>query len=286
MSGSFFRRGSHKFLRRKFIWLQGLRVIRMYFEIVFTGELRPGFVRRQGIDALARVFSLDFRQIKHLLSGARPVVKRVRERHQAERIVNALWNGGWHSELQQGECTLLRTNQLHGQEVPNAAAGKITKISADSSISLQLPASWKMCEDLNPHALLQAGDHDAQQYVVVLRQERLGLPEDLRLADYCAAQLHQCRTKVSGGEILRDPVPLEGAAYPTCVAQLLAEQDGVAIRYFIGCLQWQQWYYTTYLWCESRSFRDSADMFELIVRGMRIESTQLEQNGVCEPEFG
>ncbi|SEA23433.1 hypothetical protein [Microbulbifer marinus] len=242
----------------------------MYFDVVFTGELRTGVARRRGIEALARLFSLDFRQIKYLLSGACPVVKRVRERHQADRIVKALWGGGWHSELRQGDSILLRTNQLHGQGEPNAAAGMITAISADSSISLQLPASWQVCGGLNPHAILQAGDHGSRQYVVVLRQDRQELPEGLSLADYSAAQLHQCCTRVRGGDILSDPVPLEGAAYPTLVAQLHAELGGVSIRYFIGCLQWQQWYYTTYLWCESQDFRNSADLFEQVVRRIHM----------------
>lgn len=257
----------------------------MYFEVIFTGELRAGFVRRRGIEVLAEHFSLDFRQIKHLLAGACPVVKRSLERDQAERIVKALWSGGWHSELRQGGSVLLRTNQLHGQEAPNAAAGMITKISADSSISLRLPASWQLCDGLNPRAVFQAGDHRSKQYVVVLRQQRQELPEDVSLAEYSSAQLHQSCVKVNRGDILSDPEPLDGTVYPAYVAQLHAELDRVAIRYFIVFLQWQKWYYTVFLWCESKDFWSSVDLFEQVGRTIHMQSTQMNQECFSEPEL-
>lgn len=251
----------------------------MDFEVVFTGALRDGFNRRRGIEMLASQFSLDFKQIKHLLSGARPVVKRVRERHQAERVVKALWNGGWHSQLHQGEQLLLCTSQTHGPGEPNAATGMIKQISADSSISLQMPETWQICDGLNPHALLQVGDRDAHHYAVVLKQARGELPERLDLAQYSAAQLNQCVAKVTAGDVSSERVPIEGATYPTLVSQMSAELNGVTIGYTIACLQWEQWFYTIFLWCENRDFTASEAVFLQVVQGFRVESSQVATGG-------
>lgn len=258
----------------------------MHFQVVFTGALRDGFSRRQGIETLAKQFSLDFQQIKHLLSGVRPVVKRTRDRQQAERFVEALWNGGWHSELHQGEKVLMCTNQSLGHEEPVVAAGMVRRVSADSSISLQLPESWQICTELNPHALFQAGDRDSHKYVVVLRQSSQGLPENLELADYCAAQLKQCVAKVVAGEVLSESARLNDSELPAYVAKMAADLNGVAINYIIGCLQWRQWFYTIFLWCEERDFEQEEELFLNLVRGFRIESEQaVASEDICEAEL-
>lgn len=258
----------------------------MYFEVVFTGVLRDGFSRRQGIETLVNQFSLDFHQIKHLLSGARCVVKRAQNRHQAERIVNTLWDGGWHSELQQGDRILWCTSQSQGQEAPRARAGMIRSFSADSSISLPLPASWQICDDLNSLALLQAGDRLCHQYAVVLRQAKADLPKALTLADYSVAQLYQCHAKVSAGKINGEPAPLGNAIYATYVAQLAAELGDVPVRYLFACVDAESWYYTIFLWCEDRNFDENLGLFEDLIRGFRIESVSPNYVAQHQPERG
>ncbi|SHF77937.1 hypothetical protein SAMN04487965_2681 [Microbulbifer donghaiensis] len=243
----------------------------MYFEVVFTGVLRDGFTRRRGIEALANQFSLDFHQIKRLLSGARCIVKRTQDRHRAERIVNTLWDGGWHSELYQGDRILWCSSQSQGEGAPLVRAGMIRSFSADSSISLSLPASWQTCDDLNPHALFQRGDRLSHQYVVVLRQDKAELPKTLTLTDYSAAQLQQCYAKVSAGQIHGEPVPLGNSTYATYTVQLSAELGNVPIRYLLGCVGDKSWYYTIFLWCEARVFAGKLRLFEQLIRDFRIE---------------
>ncbi|MFC6634132.1 hypothetical protein [Microbulbifer taiwanensis] len=249
----------------------------MSYEVVFTGALRDGFSRRQGIEFLGRQFALGFAQIKHLLSGARRVVKRVPEREKAERVIRELWRGGWHAELQLGDRVLYRTDQSQDLNIEEAETNR----HSNSRVSICLPPSWKPCSDLNPNAVFQAGERDRHHYIVILQQPRRDLPTSLSLANYGAAQLQQCLARVSAGQVVSGPEATEHVQGPACISEMSAQLNGPSIQYLVAHFQCPEYFYTIFLWCEQREFGEKKQEFLRIVESFREGGAEevAEENG-------
>lgn len=257
--------------------MQGAQANRMSFRVVFTGSLREGFTRRRGIEALHKQFSLGFDQVKYLLSGSNRVVKSVRDRNQAERIVRALWNGGWHSELHQEGRVIFRSTA--GDSATASADGDASQAemprhySVDSSVSVCLPTSWQALSDLNSNAVLQAGDREKHQYIVVLKQSREGLPPALTLLDYSAAQLEQCITRVNGGELLSSPAPVVHGELSACAAEMSAQLNGVLIHYLVVIFLSQRDFYSVFIWCDQKTFDQQRSLFNRVLVSFRVDGS-------------
>lgn len=260
--------------------MHGTQVIGMSFEVVFTGALRDGFSRRQGIDTLCHKFGLDFGQVKSLLCGSRRVVKRAGERRQAEKIVRALWDGGWHSELLLDNRVVFRTGEARHRGRAAAGPDMVRHYSADSTMSLYVPRSWQPCTDLNPCALLQAGDRERHHYVVILKQARRELPPALTLSAYAAGQLQQCVSRVSAGQLLSGPATGRHEQLPLCTAEMSAQLDGTAIRYRIAHFQCEQNFYTIFLWCDGRDFAQQRSIFSRIISSFSVVTGAPESEGM------
>ncbi|WP_250460133.1 hypothetical protein [Microbulbifer litoralis] len=259
----------------------------MSFRVVFTGELREGFSRRRGIESLAQRFNLGFEEIKRLLTGNRQTVKSADSRQQAERIVRALWGGGWHSELVRNGRVLFRTNRPERADAPTGEVdSRQTLTAVDGSFSVSVPAGWQYCEDLNPQALLQVGDARNHHYLMALAQSVAELPETLALADYCDAQLQQCVDKVADGRLCAPAAPLLECRLPAYAGEIAALLGEVEIRYLIACLQSADRFYTLFLWCEREAFERQRVCFSEIVAAFNpraphdaVESAQGELVG-------
>lgn len=241
----------------------------MSFQVIFTGSLRDGFNRRRGIESLHKQFSLGFDQIKRLLAGAHQVVKCVDDRRQAERVVRALWSGGWHSELHLDDRVVFRTSEPRRRENEDTVAGMFRQWSDDSAVSICVPESWQQCTDLNPHAMLQAGNRNDHHYMVVLKQAREGLPPALTLQDYSAAQLQQCVDKVVFGRVTSGPSVIGHSGLPACTAEMCAQMNGVSVHYLVASFQCEQCFYTVFLWCDQREFQVQKPVFMQMVASFR-----------------
>lgn len=250
----------------------------MSFLVVFTGELREGFSRRRGIEALAQRFNLGFEEIKRLLAGNRQTVKRVSSREQAEKVVHSLWSGGWHSELLEDGRVVFRTDRPE-QEPLQTAAEDDSLPASDDSFSVRLPDDWQQCEGLNPQALLQAGDLQRHRYLVVLKQPAGELPRALALSDYCAAQLQQCIEKVREGRLCSEPQPLLEARLPAYAGEMIALVGEVEIQYLVASLQSDDCFYTLFLWCERGEFEGQRESFSEIVAGFRLAGGENREGG-------
>lgn len=253
----------------------------MSFRVVFTGELREGFSRRRGIETLAQRFNLGFEEIRRLLAGNRATVKASDSRQQAEKIVRALWSGGWHSELLRGDRTVFRTNRTRPDRDGTKPAEPEVLWAADGSFSVPLPGGWQHCEGLNPEALLQAGDSQNHRYLVALGQPVAELSEILTLADYCDAQLQQCIDKVAGGRLCAAPAPLLECELPAYAGEMVALVGGVEVQYLIACLQSEARFYTLFLWCEREDFDTQRLQFSEMAAGFRLSG---QRDGAVESE--
>lgn len=248
----------------------------MSFRVIFTGSLRDGFNRRRGIESLGKQFALGFDQIKYLLSGAHRVVKCVEDRRQAERIVKALWDGGWHTELHLDNRVVFRTNQVQKPSFQDPGLGlvgpSLVRVRGrDSPVSAVIPESWQPCTDLNPNAVLQVGDRNAHHYMIVLMQAREELPAGLALPDYSVAQLQQCLARLASGRLLSGPEMVEHGDSPACTSEISARLDTTAIQYLVAHFQCERYFHTLFLWCSQREFPQQKPLFQRMVAGFRTE---------------
>lgn len=246
----------------------------MTFQVVFTGMPRDGFSRRQAIASLAKRFGLDFEQLKRLLAGNPKVVKCVGDRGRAETLIRTLWQLGWHAELRVDGRVISRTGGGPAQRSVAEVAGTMRVVAENGDITVEIPRSWQICEGLNVQAVLQAGNVEADHYLIVLRQARRDLPVALDLVDYFAAQLQQCVAKVVDGTVLQAPVPMDHKRGPAYIAEMSAQLDGVSVRYLVAGLQCKSGFYTLFLWCNESEFSRERARFLHTVGSFRVAAAE------------
>ncbi|WP_105102814.1 hypothetical protein [Microbulbifer pacificus] len=243
------------------------------YQVIFTGSLRDGFSRREGISQLAKRLSLDFDQIKKLLTYSRPVVKCCKQMIEGERLVQAFWQAGWRSEL---ICDghLLFDGEQHFPGVGGPAADETEKqrlFCEEARCSIEVPAGWQALTDLNGSAVMQSGNLRENQFLVVLSQNLLDLPAASTIGAYCGAQLKQCAAKLQDSEILIPATPLEEGDFPACFGEISAYIDGLPVQYLVVCIECDERIYTLFLWCEARDFGRCRKDFDRIVLSFRSE---------------
>ncbi|MFD1215795.1 hypothetical protein [Microbulbifer celer] len=250
----------------------------MTYQVVFTGDLRSGYDRRQGIEYLSRKFQLDFDRIRSLLSGGRTVVKKLDRRQEGEALVSLFWQGGWIVELepQNADETPLRETSLEAS-VDDTSSDDKSRIysnqkSSDTRCSLVTPTGWQTCAGLNPNALLQVGNLESNQFLVVLCQKKSELTSDIGLQDYCTAQIHQCMTKVSQAKMVCASNLLPGSVPQQYSGEFSAEVSGTPIQYLVAVSENGVAFYTHIFWCEQRQFDVARGDFYSILKSFRIES--------------
>ncbi|MFA0810273.1 hypothetical protein [Microbulbifer epialgicus] len=237
----------------------------MSYFVVFTGEIRGYFERRRAIAALGSEFHFSFSQIKALLASSRSQLKKTNDRVEASRFIQKLWNSGWHSQLYLGaellHCT--KTSSERGESELPIVLGKLS--SVDPRITISAPRGWRSCDNLNPSAIIQAGNVEANRYLIVLAQDRSELPSGLTLADYGEAQMKQCLGKVTNGEILRGPEAIEWPWQSVIVYEMCASIGRESIQYLVAFSQSAQCFYTAFLWTDSQSIQQAKIEFIQIV---------------------
>ncbi|BBM01002.1 hypothetical protein [Microbulbifer sp. GL-2] len=237
----------------------------MSYVVVFTGEIRKHFERRRAIAALGSEFGFSFSQIKALMASSRSQLKKSSDRADVCRFMHKLWNSGWHSQLfidvELLHCT--RVSSESGEPELPVVLGKLH--TTDPDISISAPRSWHSCDNLNPSAVIQAGNIEANRYLIVLAQDRSELPAELTLADYGEAQMKQCLGKVAGGELLYGPELIERAWQTGILYEMRANIGRDSVQYLVAFFQSTQSFYTLFLWTDLQGFTQSKTEFIQVV---------------------
>lgn len=244
----------------------------MEFEVIFTGNLRAGFERRQAIKRLADKFLLPVKQIAFLLTKNDVVIRRFAERKSGESLVSKLWDCGWTAELKRGQETVFRPADV-SPHTP-VKSGKLP--SRDKAFSLDLPATWSELHGLNEQALLQAGNKSRNEFLIVVGQEVSSLAHGHSLAKYCAAQLRQCASRLANGAVCNPAVMLRGAKITAYSGEVVAEIESIPVRYFIVCLQHGSQIYTLFFWCEKNDFSSLLPVFNDVVASFTMDHSEEE----------
>ncbi|MFV8783884.1 hypothetical protein ACNKU7_15810 [Microbulbifer sp. SA54] len=254
----------------------------MPFQVVFTGCARDDFDRREGIKHLSEKFKLSFQQINKLLASGKSVIKKVDDRHMADKLVTKLWNAGWHSEIRNDQEVILTTASWPEDAALTVHAGQGAETSVEAEqprnttlagedCSVVVPQSWSVLQDLNRSAVLQAGDLALNQYLVVLKQNASDIAVANGVEDYCAAQIAQCANRVSAAEILVRATPLDREDCMGAFGEVSAEVAGIAVQYLIACVKFGDTIYTMFLWCERKDFEAVRTDFWNIAHGFTVE---------------
>ena len=254
----------------------------MTYQVVFTGELRSGHDRRQGIQYLSQKFNLSFDRIKTLLSGTGTVVKELETRVQAEALVEVFWQGGWVTELLGeggddgvGECGSPEIEAPESFSEPVEKTERLYSSNFDgaSNCSLELPGGWQVCAGLNAGALIQAGNTDRNQFLVVLRQAKRELTQSIGLPGYCSAQLQQCMGKVMEGREVRPAEACPDTDFSLYSGDFSAVVSGTRIHYLVAVSENKANFFTHIFWCEQSGFEQAKSVFWQILRSFVVDSS-------------
>ncbi|WP_445357834.1 hypothetical protein ACJJIC_01555 [Microbulbifer sp. ANSA002] len=237
----------------------------MSYIVVFTGEIRALFERRKAISALGSEFGFSFTQIKALMASSRSQLRKTADRAEACRFVQKLWVAGWHSKL------FLDSDLLHStKESVERGASHLPVVMGKlhcegSQLQLCVPRNWVVCNNLNPNAEIQAGDTELNRYLIVLEQKRTELPEELSLTDYAEAQMQQCLSKVSNGNLLSGPQVLERDWQMGLLYEMSANVGKDSVQYMVVFFRGKESFYTLFLWTSLQSFAQAKTEFIQIV---------------------
>ncbi|WP_226665403.1 hypothetical protein [Microbulbifer aggregans] len=264
----------------------------MAFQVVFTGCARDGIDRREGIKQLSERFKLNFTQINRLLISGRSVIKKVEDRSSGERLLLKLWESGWHAELISGRDVIVET--LGWTDAPATSSSNAKEHVCEENVdgpeeivvtgmgcSAVVPAGWSALEDLNSGAVLQAGDLNSNQFLVVLRQKLTEISPNTDLSDYCSAQLAQCAERVPKADIAAPAKSVGRGDAAGEYGEVTAEVGGVAVHYLIACVNSGGCIYTLFLWCERKDFQALRDVFLGIVSGLSVDKSPGEKSPVA-----
>ncbi|WHI44529.1 hypothetical protein ACJJIW_04790 [Microbulbifer sp. JMSA004] len=233
----------------------------MSYGIVFTGEIRSSVERRYAIAALGREFGLGFSQIKGLLTGTKSQIKITDDRVEACQLMQKFWEAGWHTQLNLDDhlihCTAKSSN-CGGSPLPPALE---FMGNAAGTISIGIPVGWQKFDNLNGEAVIQAGNPELNRYLIVLKQDRSQLPQELSVDHFGKAQIEQCLTRVDNGALISGPEPLISNTQNGHIYEMSAEVTKTPVRYLVTFFECQDSFYSVFLWSSLENFENSRSEF-------------------------
>lgn len=279
------------------------------YTVYFTAQLRSGFKRSSAIRSLGDTFSLDIEQVKRLLQSAPKAVKRDVKKAQANQIIKALWQGGWHSELHRDGNLIYSTQDAK----PNAAAMEAEAITpsnaqgfndqlqtelaeatptaspiaeeksttirterllrlaaSDQSCSVCIPERWQAMEQLNPNACLQAGCASSDSYLVVIPQVKLEINRQVSLLQYTQAVLESAIGWVDGGGIVQVAKAQKQLAFNAAAGEIAGVVGDHRVHYLITVYEGSDSFYACYLWSSEDNFTQQKPLFQALLASFRV----------------
>ncbi|WP_299594481.1 hypothetical protein [uncultured Microbulbifer sp.] len=246
------------------------------YQVLFTGNVAEGRERRECISLLGERFGLDFKQIKHLLSSDKTVVKRCSRREDADKLVRAFALAGWVAKVQESAVDAGKKKSVESNRDTSTPLRSL--VAEDGSCTLGVPVHWQAMSGLNRNAILQAGSLSKNEFCVVLFQQ-VGVPETASaIEDYCSAQLQQCVQQVNSGVLVRPATELSGGMVAGYYGEITAEIDGIPVGYLVACVRQEDRVYTQFLWCESREYTRKKDLLIKVVESFTVNGQPGEGN--------
>lgn len=266
------------------------------YAVYFTAQLRGGFKRSDAIRSLGDTFALDLERVKDLLSSAPKVVKRGVAKPQAYKVIKALWQGGWHSELHHNGSKIYSTEDIQAttgaaaESLPLAKPAKAEEEGAarkspstptrserllrlaatDQSCSVCIPDRWQAMGQLNRNACLQAGCNDSDSYLVIIPQLKVAINRQVSQQEYTEAVLESAVGWVEEGGIVA-PATLES---PVELAAVSGEIEGIVgenrVHYLISVYEGQDSFFACYLWSTADLFERQRPLFKALLASIRV----------------
>lgn len=279
--------------------------------VYFTAQLRRGFKRSGAIRSLGDTFTLDMEQVKRLLQSAPKAVKRDVKKAQANQIIKALWQGGWHSELHcdgrliystidekpntmaiDAEAITPSTAPLPSTQLQSGLAEvasglsepvsktvtvplkteRLLRLAApDQSCSVCIPERWEAMQQLNPNACLQAGCSQTDSYLVVIPQVKLAMNRPVSQQEYAEAVLESAIGWVEGGAIVAAATPQKQLQFPAVTGEFEGVVGDHRVHYLISVYEGQSSFYACYLWSAADSFEQQRPLLQALLASFRIQ---------------
>ena len=251
------------------------------FRVIFTAKLRPEANRHSALSTLNKVFKLQKQQIQALLQCAPTPIKQSLTEEQANKLSQALWKAGWQSEVEEYEAPYPSAKSVENDEkaskpnlrtIDSDPEKKLKRVTSDDNdCSICVPVAWEEMSNLNLNACIQAGSKSNECYLIVIRQSKSELGDDIALERYASAVTHTGAKGIQEGIVTNEPKvkTIRGAKYA------LSEMRGVVantqVYYSIAAYENDVAFYTVYFWCSVASYPQRKNSFELLASSFHLQ---------------
>ncbi|WP_444929357.1 hypothetical protein ACJJIF_16175 [Microbulbifer sp. SSSA002] len=180
------------------------------------------------------------------------------------------WEAGWHTQLCLGDHLIHCTEKSSNCGDPPLPPVLEFLEGVGGAISIGVPAGWREFNNLNREAVIQAGSSELSRYLIVLRQDRSQLPQQLSLEQFGRAQIQQCLTRVKDGVLISGPEPLMGNRRDGHIYEMCADVANTPVRYLVTFFQCQSSFYSVFLWSSQEGFEKSRSEFLHILATFKV----------------
>jgi hypothetical protein len=149
-------------------------------------------------------------------------------------------------------CSLISKIQ---REVEKTQQPKIF-ISTDGSCQITTPGSWSKETTLNDQATLQASNRLSEQYVVIIRENRLDFGKMANLSMVTNA-IQDNLKKTLTNPVLTTPVNVNINGYPAQQFEASGEYQNIKAKYLYGVVETPQNYYQIITWSLASRFDEN-----------------------------
>lgn len=251
------------------------------FRVIFTAKLRPEANRHSALNTLNKVFKLKKSQIQALLKCAPTPIKKSLTEDQATKLSEALWKAGWLCEVEEYEnAPHLDVNEGEAQKTlkPNLRTidsdpeKKLKRIvSENNDCSICVPVAWETMSNLNLNACIQSGSKASECYLIVIRQAKSELGDDISLERYASAVTHTGAKGIQDGIVVNEPKlkAIRGTKY--AVSEMRGIVATTQVYYSIAIYENDIFFYTLYFWCSVASYPQRKASFELLAGSFHLQ---------------
>lgn len=251
------------------------------FRVIFTAKLRPEANRHSALNTLNKVFKLQKSQIQALLKCAPTPIKKSLTEEQATKLSEALWKAGWLCEVEEYENTPyaeVKENDAQKAAKPTLRPidsdpeKKLKRIASDNNdCSICVPVAWEQMTNLNLNACIQAGSKANECYLIVIRQAKSELGDDIALERYASAVTHTGAKGIQDGIVMNEPKlkTIRGEKY--AVSEMRGIVATTQVYYSIATYQSDAFFYTLYFWCSVANYPQRKTSFEVLAGSFHLQ---------------
>ncbi|CAN5222388.1 hypothetical protein BH20ACI1_BH20ACI1_24640 [soil metagenome] len=140
--------------------------------------------------------------------------------------------------------------------------------STDNISQITVPGSWKKRTDLHEEAVIQAGNPFAEQYMVIIRDDRTDFGKNFTL-DTITEIARDNFTKAATETSLTDPIPVTINGYSAKQFETSGEVENIKIKYLYAIVETPNSFYQILTWTLNSKFDENKSTFLEVINSFK-----------------